>query len=94
MRLTNTDNSNLNAKTCLRPAASECMLQTRSTDQEAERYYLFQEIFIGPEDIDIPLKGKHTSRKHAKNTISGSEVALEDLGSITEFIWRLDSCWY
>lgn len=70
-------------KTQLRPAPStgEWKLKTKGPDQKEQVFTVQGEMLIGREGCDIPLHSEHASRKHAKVTIAGDILKVEDLGS-------------
>jgi pSer/pThr/pTyr-binding forkhead associated (FHA) protein len=69
------------AKTQLRPAANEWKLKPKDPAQKGQVFAVRGEMLIGREGCDIPLKSEHASRKHAKVTLAGDVLRLEDLGS-------------
>jgi len=69
------------AKTQLRPAANEWKLKPKDPAQKGQVFAVRGEMLIGREGCDIPLKSEHASRKHAKVTLAGDVLRLEDHGS-------------
>lgn len=67
-------------KTQLRPSIPEWTLKAKDS-QEGRVFPIRGEVLIGREGCDITLTSDHASRKHAKATLEGGVLRLEDLGS-------------
>lgn len=75
------DSSQGGGKTQLRPSMADWTLNPKDPTHEGQTFPVRGEVLIGREGCDITLTGSHASRKHAKVSLVGGVLRLEDLGS-------------
>jgi pSer/pThr/pTyr-binding forkhead associated (FHA) protein len=68
-----------NARTQLRPAAGDWTLQQKAPGGKSVS--VRGEIFVGREGCDLTLTSEHASRRHAKISLTGGVLQIQDLES-------------